>query len=64
ELHILANKNFSAEQPEVAAMLQKFQMTDTQIGSLEGLINDGMDPADAAAQWIADNRGIVDGWLQ
>lgn len=63
-LHTLANKNFAAEQPEVAAMLQKFQMTDDQIGSLEGLINDGMDPADAAAQWIADNQDVVDGWLK
>lgn len=63
EIHTLANKDFSTEQPEVSAMLKKFQMSDAQIGSLEGLINDGMEPEAAAAQWIADNKDVVDAWL-
>jgi glycine betaine/proline transport system substrate-binding protein len=64
EIHILANKDFSGKQPEVAAMLKKFKMNDAQIGSLEALINDGMEPADAAKQWITDNKDVVDGWIQ
>jgi glycine betaine/proline transport system substrate-binding protein len=64
EIHMLANKDFSGKQPEVAAMLKKFKMNDTQIGSLEALINDGMEPADAAKQWIKDNQDTVDGWIK
>ena len=64
EVHILANKDFSSEQPEVAAMLKKFKMNDAQIGSLEALINEGMQPIDAAKQWINDNKEIVDSWIQ
>jgi len=64
EIHTLANKDFSSEQAEVAAMLKKFKMTDAQIGSLEGLINEGMEPEAAAKKWIEDNRDIVNGWLK
>jgi len=64
EVHTLANKEFSTKQPEVAAMLKKFKMTDAQIGTLEGLINDGMEPADAAKKWIEDNKDKVEEWVK
>lgn len=64
EIHILANKDFSTAQPEVAAMLKKFKMSDAQIGSLEALITDGMEPIDAAKQWIGDNQEAVDAWIK
>ncbi|NBJ14535.1 MAG: glycine betaine ABC transporter substrate-binding protein [Dehalobacter sp. 4CP] len=64
EIHILANKDFSGKQAEAAAMLKKFKMSDAQIGSLEGLINEGMKPEDAARKWINENKDIVDGWLK
>jgi ABC-type proline/glycine betaine transport system substrate-binding protein len=28
------------------------------------IAEDGMDPADAADQWISDNQDMVDQWLQ
>lgn len=64
EIHTLANKEFSTKQPEVAAMLKKFAMTDSQIGSLEGLINEGMEPLAAAKKWTADNKETVEGWIK
>ncbi|MGI6727937.1 MAG: glycine betaine ABC transporter substrate-binding protein [Anaerovoracaceae bacterium] len=64
EIHTLANKNFSNSQPEIAAMLKKFKMSDSQIGSLEGLIDDGMDPVNAAKKWIEDNQDTVDEWIK
>lgn len=64
EIHILANKEFSSKQPEVAAMLKKFKMSDAQIGSLEALINEGMAPIDAAKKWIEDNKSVVDSWTK
>ncbi|MDD4715889.1 MAG: glycine betaine ABC transporter substrate-binding protein [Oscillospiraceae bacterium] len=63
QLHTLANKNFSEKQPKVAAMLKKFKMTDAQVGTLEGLINDGMEPEAAAKQWMQDNKDIVNSWI-
>lgn len=64
QVHILAHKDFSSKQAEVAAMLKKFKMTDAQIGSLEGLINDGMEPADAAKKWRDENKDVVESWLK
>lgn len=63
EIHTLANKDFGSKHAEVAAMLKKFKMTDTQIGGLEALINEGMEPPDAAAKWIADNKDVVSAWM-
>jgi glycine betaine/proline transport system substrate-binding protein len=64
EIHILANKDFSTKEPDVAAMLKKFKMSDAQIGSLEALITEGMEPIDAAKQWIQDNQDAVDSWMK
>lgn len=64
ELHTLASKDFSTKQAEVAAMLKKFKMTDAQIGSLEGLIKDGMKPTEAARKWISDNLDVVNSWIK
>jgi len=64
ELHVLANKDFSSEFPEVAEMLRKFSMNDDQIGSLEALINEGMAPEEAARQWIEDNQDLVNSWIE
>lgn len=64
ELHIVANKAFSGNQPEVAEMLKKFKMNDDEIGSLEALINEGMEAKAAAQKWIEENKETVDAWLQ
>ena len=64
QIHTLANKNFTTEQPEVAEMLKKFSMSDAQIGSLEALIVDGMDPEDAAKQWASENEDVIKNWIE
>lgn len=64
EIHTLAGKDFSSQQPEVAAMLKKFKMTDAQIGGLEALINEGMEAPEAAKKWINDNKSTVDSWIK
>lgn len=63
-LHILANKEFSQKQPAIAVMLKKFKLNDQQIGTLEGLINQGLSPQDAAKKWIQDNKALVNSWLE
>ncbi len=63
QLHTLMNGEFADANPEITAMLENFSMGDDEIGSIEKLINDGMDPSDAAKQWIEDNRELVDSWI-
>ena len=64
QIHTLANKEFTQAHPEVAAMLKKFELNDQQIGTLEGYINEGMKPEEAAQKWMAENRDLVDSWLK
>ena len=63
-IHTLANKSFTASNPEVAKMLKAFKLDDQQIGTLEAYIDEGMAPQEAAKKWIGENRDIVDGWLK
>jgi len=63
-IHTIANKEFTKNNPEVADMVKAFKLSDKQVGNLEGLINDGMDPYDAAKKWSKDNKGVVDSWVK
>ncbi len=64
QLHTVANKEFTKNNPEVVKMLKAFKLDDKQIGDLESLITEGMEPEAAATKWIADNRALVDSWLK
>lgn len=64
QIHILANKDFSSKHTEVSAMLKSFKMTDAQIGTLEGFINEGMGPADAAKKWRDENKDVIESWIK
>lgn len=64
ELHTLANKEFTKKNPEVAKMLKTFKLDDKQIGDLEILIKEGMEPEAAAKKWIGENKAVVDSWMK
>ncbi len=61
-LHVLANKKFGETHNDIITMLSNFKMNDSQIGALEKLINDGLEPELAAQQWVDENKEIVDSW--
>ena len=63
-LHILANKEFTKKQSAIASALKKFKLNDQQIGSLEGLISQGLAPQDAAKKWVEDNKDLVTSWMK
>lgn len=63
-IHTLANKGFTKNNPEVAEMLKSFKLDDQQLGSLESLINEGMDPLDASKKWLEKNRALADSWMK
>lgn len=64
EIHTLANKEFTKKNPEVAKMLKAFKLDDKQIGDLESLITEGMEPEAAAKKWIDSNKDLVNSWIK
>ena len=59
-LHFLGTKGFADEFPEAAEFIEGIKLDDAAYGSLEGLVtSDEYEdrPADAVADWIADNAG-------
>lgn len=57
QVTIMARKGFSADQPEVTAMLAKFKMDDLQLGSLEDLVLNkyAEEPEKGVTEWLAAN---------
>jgi glycine betaine/proline transport system substrate-binding protein len=57
-LHVLGREGFSEDQPEVAEMLENFELTEEEFGTLENLVVNefGQGEELAAAQaWLEDN---------
>ncbi len=65
EIHTIVNRAWAEnEAPEdVLAFLDAFHWTGEQMGAVMLMIQEGMDPLEAARAWIADNRDVVEGWL-
>jgi glycine betaine/proline transport system substrate-binding protein len=62
-LHVLARAGFSEDQPEVAAMLESFQMDDEQFSSLENLVVNEFGEGEeqqAAQAWLEENPEFAD----
>jgi glycine betaine/proline transport system substrate-binding protein len=61
----IAPKGFASDHPELAGWLKNFKLTSAQLGSLELLIQKkgtGHEQ-EAAKEWIAENKSVVDSWL-
>jgi len=60
----VANTAFLDENPAVRALLEAVEIEITDVYAQNALMNAGdQDIEGHAAQWIADNRDLVDGWL-
>jgi len=62
-LHVVANKEYAAANPKVAAMLSKFKLTDEQYGSLEDTVVNKFPKGqeeEAARAWLKANPGFAD----
>ncbi|WP_110643895.1 glycine betaine ABC transporter substrate-binding protein [Salinicola sp. CPA57] len=60
----VSHHGFGDDNPELKAMLDAWHMTPEQLSQLMLEIENTGDPDKGAAQWIADNRELVDGWLE
>jgi glycine betaine/proline transport system substrate-binding protein len=57
-LHVLAREGFSEDQPEVAALLENFELTDEQFGELENMVVNDFGEGEeekAVAAWLENN---------
>jgi len=68
EIHVLANSEWAEANPEVIGWLERFELTDEQLGTLEDLVlneHEGDEEAGAKA-WLEDpaNRAIADAWFE
>ncbi len=66
EEHIatIVHPNLQTKAPEVFAFLDNFYWTPDDMAEVMMLIEDDMEPMDAARQWIAENPEKVNAWLQ
>ncbi len=65
EEHIatIVHTGLEEKAPDVYAFLDNFYWTTDDMGEVMMMIEEGMEPFDAARQWISENRGMVEGWL-
>ncbi|MGR3717621.1 MAG: choline ABC transporter substrate-binding protein [Thermohalobaculum sp.] len=55
---------YAAECPNVGALLNNLEFSLAMENEIMGaILDDGADPQDAAKAWLADNQGVLDGWL-
>jgi glycine betaine/proline transport system substrate-binding protein len=63
DIRAAANNDFLAANPAVEKMLELFAMDVVEVSLMNVEMADGADVQELAAQWIEDNRDLVDSWI-
>ena len=63
DIQAAANNDFLAANPAVEKMLELFAMDVVEVSLMNVEMGDGADVEELAAQWIEDNRDLVDSWI-
>ncbi len=65
EEHIatIVNPGLQEKAPDVYEFLDNFYWTTDDMGEVMMMIEEDMEPFEAARQWISENRDMVEGWL-
>lgn len=63
-INSLVRIGLEEDAPDVYNFLDNFFLTDEQIGEVMAEIEEGVDPLEAARNFIAANPDVVEGWLQ
>jgi glycine betaine/proline transport system substrate-binding protein len=64
DIQATANSEWLAANPAAEALLEQFQMDVIDVSLMNVEMADGADVEQLAADWIAENRALVDGWLE
>ena len=68
DIVVTVNNDFAAENPAAASLLESFVMDPLAVAvqavAIDAGANSEEDISSAAADWIANNRDLVDGWIE
>ena len=63
-LKIGVGQHFPDTWPNAAALVANIDMTNPMLSEMAKMVDtDGLEPSDAAVEWIANNQDVVDGWV-
>lgn len=63
-INTIVRKGLKEDAPAAYKILNQFSWTKEQIGEVMVMINNGMDPAEAAKKWVNDNKETVNKWTE
>lgn len=63
-INTIVRNGLKKDAPKAHKILDQFKWTKDQIGEVMVKINDGMDPAKAAEEWVSNNQDTVDEWTK
>ena len=63
-IQTMVRKGFEADSPAAYQIMDNFFWSADDMQSVMLEMSEGVDPEDAAANWIENNRDVVDGWLE
>jgi glycine betaine/proline transport system substrate-binding protein len=61
-IHTIARKGLDADHPSAYEILDNFYWDQADMGEIMVAVNEGADPVDAAADWVANNQDKVSQW--
>jgi glycine betaine/proline transport system substrate-binding protein len=62
DTHTIARLGLKEEQPEAYKLLDQFQWEPADLEKVMMLIQDGMEPEEAAEKWVSENKELVNKW--
>lgn len=63
-IHTMVRKGLETDLPNAYKILDQFNWTADQMGDVMVMIEDGMEPAEAAAKWVDENADQVATWTE
>ncbi|ASS66115.1 MULTISPECIES: glycine betaine ABC transporter substrate-binding protein [unclassified Paenibacillus] len=63
EIHTIVRGGLKQDAPSVYEFLDRFEWTDADMAKVMVAIQEGAEPAAAAADWAKDNAALIDGWV-
>ncbi|MDF2947359.1 MAG: opuAC [Bacillales bacterium] len=62
DVNTIVRKGLKEDHPDAYKLLDQFKWEPKHIETVMNSIQEGTDPEDAAAQWVKDNKELVDTW--
>lgn len=64
DVNTIVRQGLNEDHPDAYKLLDQFNWEPEHIETVMNLIQDGNEPADAAAQWVSENEELVSAWTE